>query len=101
MLTGITGKAVGKILNISGQHNIIHVCISMYTILLFLFDMYNVMYFRPHISDSGSCDISVSSVALSLSVLVGADSQGHATLSTTGCSLNIGNLDIHFHGGAR
>ena len=57
--------------------------------------------FRPHISDSGSCDVSVSSVSLSVSVLVGADKNGHATLSTTGCSLSIGHLDIHFHGGAR
>ncbi len=60
-----------------------------------------IFYVRPHVSDSGSCDVSVSSVSLTMSVLVGADSQGHATLSTTGCSLSIGKLDIHFHGGAR
>ncbi|XP_064385923.1 bactericidal permeability-increasing protein-like [Halichondria panicea] len=54
----------------------------------------------PHVSDSGSCDVSVSSVSLTMSVLVGADSKGHATLSTTGCSLSIEKLDIHFHGGA-
>lgn len=59
------------------------------------------MHYRPHISDSGSCDVSVSSVSLTMSVLIGADSKGHATLSTTSCSLGIGHLDIHFHGGAR
>ena len=59
------------------------------------------MHYRTHISDSGSCDVSVSSVSLTMSVLIGADSKGHATLSTTSCSLGIGHLDIHFHGGAR
>ena len=77
---------------------------------------------RPHISDSGSVDISISSVSLAVSVIIGMsvihtasascclhslfpfctgnDTQGHATLKTTGCSLNIGNLDVKFHGGA-
>ncbi len=63
--------------------------------------MHACIAFRPHISDSGSCDVSVSSVVLTMSILVGADSKGHATLSTTSCSLSIGHLDIHFHGGAR
>ena len=56
---------------------------------------------RPHISDSGSCDISVSSVSLSVGVLVGVDNHGHPTLKATGCSLDIGHLDITFHGGQR
>jgi lipopolysaccharide-binding protein len=56
---------------------------------------------RPHISDSGSCDVSVSSVSLSVSVVVGADSSGHPTVKASGCSLDIGHLDITFHGGAR
>jgi len=54
----------------------------------------------PHISDSGSCDVSVSSVSLTVSVEVGVDPKGHPTLSSSGCSFDIGHLDIHFHGGA-
>lgn len=56
---------------------------------------------RPHISDSGSCDVSVSSVSLSASAVVGVDSGGHPTVKASGCSLDIGHLDITFHGGAR
>lgn len=56
---------------------------------------------RPHISDSGSCDVSVSSVSLSVSAVVGADSGGHPTVKASSCSLDIGHLDITFHGGAR
>ena len=55
----------------------------------------------PHISDSGSCDVSASSVSLSVTVTLGMDSGGHPTLSAAGCSLGIGHLDITFHGGAR
>ena len=65
----------------------------------FAFDVY--VYYRPHISDSGSCDISVSSVSLSMGVVVGVDDKGHPTLKASGCSLSIGHLDITFHGGAR
>ena len=38
---------------------------------------------------------------LSITATVGADSEGHATLSTTGCSFSIGHLKVKFHGGAR
>ena len=31
---------------------------------------------------------------------MGADAKGHPTLSCTTCSFNIGNLDVHFSGGA-
>ena len=55
----------------------------------------------PYISDSGSADVSASSIALKVLVVVGADSKGHATLKSSGCSLDIGHLDIKFHGGAR
>ena len=61
---------------------------------------FNALY-RPHVSDSGSCDVSVSSVSLSVSVVVGADSGGHPTVKASSCSLDIGHLDITFHGGAR
>ena len=53
------------------------------------------------IRDSGSCDASGSGVGLSVSVVVGVDSSGHATLSTTGCSFSIAGLSVKFHGGAR
>ncbi|XP_065830579.1 bactericidal permeability-increasing protein-like [Oscarella lobularis] len=54
----------------------------------------------PHISDSGSCDVSASSISLSTVVGVGADSSGRPTISANSCSFNIGKLDIDFHGGA-
>ena len=56
---------------------------------------------RPNIKDHGSCDVSVSSVSLSVSVVVGVDSEGHPTLKASGCSLDIHHLDVHFHGGSR
>ena len=34
------------------------------------------------------------------SIIIEKGPQGHATLKTTGCSLNIGHLDVNFHGGA-
>lgn len=43
----------------------------------------------------------MSSVSLSVSVVVGADSGGHPTVKASSCSLDIGHLDITFHGGAR
>ena len=52
------------------------------------------------VSDSGSADISVSGTSLHVSVKIGRDTRGHATLSSTGCQFHIGSLDIHFHGGA-
>eukprot|EP00118_Oscarella_pearsei_P000198 m.4415 g.4415 ORF g.4415 m.4415 type:complete len:501 (+) comp10700_c0_seq1:23-1525(+) len=54
----------------------------------------------PHISDSGSCDVSVSSVSLNVVVTVGAASAGYPTISTKSCSFDIGHMDITFHGGA-
>ena len=52
-------------------------------------------------SDSGSLDASVTGTSLSLSVVIGTDSSGHATLSSTGCSLSVGDISVTFHGGAR
>lgn len=43
----------------------------------------------------------MSSVPLSVSVIVGIDGKGHPTLKASGCSLHIGHLDVHFHGGSR
>lgn len=52
------------------------------------------------VSDSGSADVSVSSTNLKVTVKIGRDTRGHATLSSSGCQCHIGNLNIHFHGGA-
>lgn len=46
-------------------------------------------------------DVSGSGISLSVSVLVGSDSQGHFDLSSTDCSFNVGSLKVKFHGGAR
>ena len=57
---------------------------------------------RPHVSDSGSADISMSSSSLKLSLALGRDTtNNHFTIETTGCSINIGHLSVDFHGGAR
>ena len=61
-------------------------------------------HYKTHVifpvSDSGSADISVSGTSLSVTVKIGRDAKGHATLSSSACKFNIGSLDIHFHGGA-
>ena len=54
----------------------------------------------PNVADSGSADVSIGSVSLNVDVVIGADSKGHATLSAQSCSINIGSLDVTFHGGA-
>ena len=46
-------------------------------------------------------DISGSELSLSISVLVGADSQGHFDLSATDCSFHVSDVDVHVHGGTR
>ena len=60
-----------------------------------------VTLLRPHIKDHGGCDISVSDVSLSVSVVVGVDSKGHPTLKASDCSLHLGHIDVHFSGGTR
>ncbi len=55
----------------------------------------------PHISDHGSADVSVGGTSLSVTALIGSDSNGHFTVSAQQCSIHIGSLDIKFHGGAR
>lgn len=54
----------------------------------------------PHISDSGSFDLDASGLALSVSAKLGADSTGHPTIATSSCSSSVGDVNIHFHGGA-
>ena len=55
----------------------------------------------PWVSDSGSATVTGSSISLKVIVVVGMGSKGHATLKCSGCSFDIGKLDIHFNGGAR
>ena len=61
-------------------------------------------HYKTHVifpvSDSGSADISLSGTSLSVTVKIGKDPKGHATLSSSACKFNIGSLNIHFHGGA-
>ncbi|KAL9983277.1 hypothetical protein ACROYT_G005423 [Oculina patagonica] len=54
----------------------------------------------PHISDSGSFDMDVSGLTLSVSMKLGADSTGHPTIAAASCSSSIGDVNMHFHGGA-
>ena len=46
-------------------------------------------------------DASGDDISLSVSVKVGADSQGHFDLSPTDCSFHVSSLKVKFHGGAR
>ena len=46
-------------------------------------------------------DASGDGISLSVSVKVGADSQGHFDLSVTDCSFYVNDLSVEFHGGAR
>ena len=52
-------------------------------------------------SDDGTVDASGSGISLSISLMVGSDSQGHFDLSAKDCSFNIDDLSVEFHGGAR
>ena len=52
-------------------------------------------------SDHGSARVSASGVSLAVTVTLGADSAGHPTLKSGGCSFHIDHLDVHFDGGAR
>jgi len=50
------------------------------------------------ISDSGSVDVSLSQVTITTTVVFG-ESLGHPTIRSTGCSCNIGNVDVDIHTG--
>lgn len=54
----------------------------------------------PHISDSGSCDISGSGIGASVTVALGMSAAHEPTVNTAACSAGIGKLDVTFHGGA-
>jgi len=53
----------------------------------------------PHISDSGSVDVSVG-LSVSLQVRVSHDEQGHLTTDIINVQLNMNRFDIKLHGGA-
>jgi len=53
----------------------------------------------PHISDSGSADISVSGTSISVTLTTG-EKGGHPTAVSSACSVKIGGFDISLHGGA-
>ena len=59
-------------------------------------------YYRPHLKDHGSVDISGHSISLSVSAdLKENKTSGGVRLNSTSCSFSIGSLKVHFHGGAR
>ncbi|XP_031555605.1 lipopolysaccharide-binding protein-like [Actinia tenebrosa] len=54
----------------------------------------------PHISDSGSCHLSIGDLTLGLSFLVLDVSKGQHNVRVDDCNLRIGSLGITFQGGA-
>lgn len=53
----------------------------------------------PHISDSGTVDITVSGTSVATAIGC-TQNNGNAFLTLTSCTSNIGSVDLHFHGGA-
>ncbi|XP_058846759.1 bactericidal permeability-increasing protein-like [Acipenser ruthenus] len=51
------------------------------------------------IRDSGSFDLAVYGLAVSVLVGVGSDSTGHLTVSSANCDASVGDLEVTFHGG--
>ena len=47
---------------------------------------------------SGNVDLGVTDASLSFTILVDKDDSGHPVLKPNGCSLDITNIDIKFHG---
>ena len=55
----------------------------------------------PHISASSDITVDLSDVSFSTTMMLGRDAtNGHATLSTSACSGDIGNVHVSFHGSA-
>ncbi|XP_065830580.1 bactericidal permeability-increasing protein-like [Oscarella lobularis] len=52
----------------------------------------------PHIEGTGTFDVTVSDVSLSIIVIVGADASGQPNVSSKSCEFNIGHMSIDFHG---
>ncbi|CAB4006411.1 lipopolysaccharide-binding -like [Paramuricea clavata] len=53
----------------------------------------------PHVSDSGTFDMSASDISFSLTAKIGTE-KGRPSITTASCSDNVGDLNIKFHGGA-
>ncbi|XP_068718135.1 bactericidal permeability-increasing protein-like isoform X1 [Montipora capricornis] len=55
----------------------------------------------PHISDSGSCDLSITDLSLEMSFFVDGDLEKENTkVSAKDCNIKIGSLHVQFKGGA-
>ncbi|KAK6479503.1 bactericidal permeability-increasing protein-like [Huso huso] len=52
-------------------------------------------------TDSGSFDLAVYGLAVSVLVGVGSDSTGRLTVSSANCDASVGDLEVTFHGGTR
>lgn len=53
----------------------------------------------PHVSDSGTADVSGSSITIGVTIAIG-EASGRPTATAASCSVDIGSLDITLHGGA-
>ncbi|EDO44440.1 predicted protein [Nematostella vectensis] len=55
----------------------------------------------PHISDSGTCDISVGGLSLGMLFDISTDiPKKKSSMHVKNCNLNVGKLSVKFHGGA-
>jgi len=54
----------------------------------------------PHVSDSGSVDISAEDISINLVLDVGMSSSHEPTISIPSCSGGVHKIDLKFHGGA-
>ncbi|KAI0219823.1 hypothetical protein LSAT2_028649 [Lamellibrachia satsuma] len=66
--------------------------------------MHGHWHYRYHaivkIQDSGSFDVSAVGIRTNISVALGMDKTGHATIHTTGCASSVFGMRVKFHGGA-
>ncbi|XP_075951871.1 bactericidal permeability-increasing protein [Anarhichas minor] len=60
---------------------------------------WRVKYLRI-IKDSGSFDLSVSDLTITMSIAIKSDETGHPAVSTVDCAATVGSASIKFHGGA-
>lgn len=51
--------------------------------------------------DSGSFDLSVKRLSISVTIGVKGDDTGRPTVSSANCAASVGDVSIKFHGGAR
>ena len=106
MVIGIIEKIVGKCVCVCTYVTLfvcLHVTVSACLCVAVCLALASLVitHCRPHISDSGSADISATSSSIDVSVMLGRDSSHTMTLKATSCTDNIGHLSVDFHGGAR